>query len=479
MTGDLARPGLAALLVLLSGCAAPAVAPSADPRADLAALADRSAPDDDPSTVDVLLAPDMEFLARHGRDAVPLLVGSVETLDRVLGPLAGLRFRVGGAVLFPSTPGVRDDLRLLLEARLRVLRGRCDVVAAFTGQACGDRAGAAEPARRLLLCADASDPERNLLHEAAHLFGALDYERGHPGYSVPSPMSYDGDLPRTLEFDAPTAARIAGRAGALPPERPDLLANALAARVDRLPGPVGAALAGAFLCAESRISQRDGLAPAERALRDLPDDPVALWAYGECRRVEGDRDDGAALFLAALRAVAGGERPPDGLDRHVAVETARLAVDDRDGLGALRGPAAEALARLSLAFPADAELLDLRASLLARAGDAAGAATLYRDAAAADPAASYPWRHLAELGRTARDGELWLEGWDAARRVHGPDPRLGVQWVVEGLREFPSLFGRPAVRAEADAALSAAASAWPAWPDPARVRGLLVEATGR
>jgi hypothetical protein len=456
----------AALLLLcaLAGCAAPPPAP--DPlEAGLRALrdlAERSRPDGDPGTIDLLVAPDAEFLRVHGARAVPVLEAAVATVDRVLGPECGFRFRVGGAVLFPSTPGIGDGRRLLFEARLRLDRGVCDVAAAFTGQRCGERAGAAEPDLRLLLCADAEDPERNLLHEAAHLFGATDYPRGHPGYALPSVMSYDGDLPRTLSFDLPNLRRIRARRGVLPSQRRDSLAEDLAARES---GPRAAALVGGFLCAESRTGQAEGIAPARILLADAPSDPVALWIEGECLRVLRETASALPLLFHAIERVRA-KAVPDAVDRHGALEIARLAVDDVDGMGALRAAAEPALARL----PEDAVVLDLRASLRAREGDRAEAERLYRAAAAADPGAVYPWRHLAALGKTAADPALWLDGWRRALAADPLDPELGARWVEDGLDAYPQLIRSDDCIGAALAALAAAEAAFPKWGEPARLR---------
>jgi tetratricopeptide (TPR) repeat protein len=457
-------------LAFAAGCAAPG---GGEPDLDagyrgLRALAERARPDADPGTVDVLLAPDLDFLRARGADAVPSLERAVATVDRVLGPECGLRFRVGGAVLFPSTPRADDDRRILWEARLRLDRGPCDVVAAFTGQRCGDRAGAAEPRFRLLLCADAADPDRNLLHEAAHLFGAMDYPRGHPGYGLDSVMSYDSDRPRTLAFDALNLERIRARRGALPPARPDPVARAMAERTSSMRGPLAAALLGGFLCAESRTSQAEGIDPAERLLAADPGNGAAAWIAGECLRVGKERDAAEELLGRALGAVAAGDAP-DGLDRHAALEIARLAVDGVDGMETLRPGAEAALARLARTFPADPEVLDLHASLRARAGDAKEAARLYREAAAADPAAVYPWRHLAELARTAGDATLWLEARDGALAADPLDPVLAVRFVEEGLEVYPEVIHSAARRPASLAALAAAEKAFPAWELPRRL----------
>jgi tetratricopeptide (TPR) repeat protein len=467
------RPATAILVLLglAAGCAAPGEPETAldDGLRGLRALAARARPDGDPATVDLLVAPDVDFLRVRGADAVPSLERAVATVDRVLGPECGLRFRIGGAVLFPATPGVDDDRRLLWEARLRLDRGPCDLVAAFTGQRCGDRAGAAEPRLRLLLCADAADPERNLLHEAAHLFGALDYPRGHPGYALASVMSYDSDLPRTLALDPPNLARIRARRGALPPARPDLPASALAARAAAMRDPLAAALLGGFLCAESRWSQAEGIAPAERLLAADPGDAAACWIAGECRRVTKERGAAGGFLRRALEAVAAAESP-DGLDRHAALETARLAVDAVDRTESLRDAAGGALARLSAAFPADPEILDLQGSLRARAGDAEEAGRLYREAAAADPGAVYPWRHLAELGRASGSADLWLEGWRGALAADPLDPALAAGFVEEGLKVYPDMIHSTGARPSALAALDAASRAFPGWELPARLR---------
>ncbi len=456
----------ALLLGLLGGCASPD--PGPDPLAEgllgLRDLAARAKPDGDPATVDVLVAPDEAFLRALGAEAIPALERAVATVDRVLGPECGLRFRIGGATLFASTPDRGDDRRLLWEARLRLDRGGCDVAAAFTGQRCGERAGAAEPHLRLLLCADASDPERNLLHEACHLFGAADYPRGHPGYALPSVMSYDSDPPRTLSIDGPNLARIRARRGALPEARPDTVAAALNAE----PGPAGAALVGGFLCAESRTGHAEGLAPAELLLAGDPGDPVALWIAGECRRVLKEPGESGALLLRALLSIAAGGAL-DALDRHAALEIARLAVDGTDGLSPLRGAAEAALARL----PEDAEVLDLLGSLRARDGDREGAERRYRAAAAADPSAVYPWLHLAALGRTEKDPVLWLAAWRGAMAADPLDPVLPVRWVEDGLKEVPSLIRSEECRKAALAALAAAERAFPAWTDPPRLRYLM------
>jgi tetratricopeptide (TPR) repeat protein len=465
-------------LAVTAGCAAPAQAPRLDPALrDLEALRVRSVPDEDPGTVDLLVAPDLAFLERLGSDAVPALERAVATVDRVLGPEVGLRFRIGGVAVFAATPEVRDDLRLLWEARLRLGRGRCDVVAVFSGRRCGERAGAAEPGLRLLLCADASDPERNLLHEAAHLFGAQDYARGHPGYDLASLMSYNSDLPRSLDLDPANLARVRARRGALPAAQPDSVAAALDARMAALPGPDGAALLGAFLCAESREGQAEGLSPAARFLARLPGDPAASRALAECLRVLGRREEASAMFLDALGGIAAAEHP-DGLDRHAALEAARLAVDAQDGLAVLMPAAEGALARVAEAFPGDPEVLDLRASLRARAADRATAEALYRAAAAADPAAVYPWRHLAALGRTSGDAELWREGWHGALAADPLDPILAVRWVEEGLRVYPEMI-RSDQRSRAEAALEAAERAFPSWPEPAALRERLGAGTAR
>jgi tetratricopeptide (TPR) repeat protein len=419
--------------------------------------------------VDLLVAPDADFLRLLGADAVPSIQRAVATVDRVLGPECGLRFRVGGAVLFQATPGADDERRLLWEARLFLDRGACDVVAAFTGQRCGDRAGAAEPRLRLLFCADASDPERNLLHEACHLFGAQDYPRGHPGYGLASVMSYDSDLPRTLAVDPANLARVRARRGALPEARPDPAAAALAARMGRLRGPLASALLGGLLCAESRTQQEDGIPPAGLILAADPSDTAACWIAGECRRVAKERDAGEALLRKALDGIAAAATP-DGLDRHAALETARLAVDGVDGMDSLREAAGAALARVSAAFPGDPEVLDLRASLLARAGDRAAAEKLYREAAAADPSAVYPWRHLAALGRTSGDPLLWLEGWRGALAADPLDPVLAVRWVEEGVEVYHTMILSPGNLPAALDALAAAERAFPGWRLPARLR---------
>jgi len=463
-----------AAAALLAGCAAVPAGPpplEAGLRA-FEALARRSAPDGDPGTVDLLVAADAAFLERHGADAARVLEEAVAAADRALADDAGLRFRIGGAVPFPSTPGVRDDLRLLWEARLSLDRGACDATAAFTGQECGPRAGAAEPALRLLLCADPSDPARNLAHEAAHLFGAQDHPRGHPGYAVPSLMSYDSDQPRTLVLDPVNRARVRARRGRLPAPGRDLAAEALAARLRALPPGDRAALRGAILCAEGRDSQSDGLAPAARFLESRPGDAAALRAEAECLRVLRRPEEAAGRFAASLAAVAATPDPPDGLDRHGVLETARLAVDGVDGLDSLRPAAEAALARVDAAFPGDPEVLDLRASLRARAGDRAAAERLYRAAMEAAPSAVYPRRHLASLGRSAGDADLWLEGWRAALAADQLDPLLGVEFIEDGLVAFPDAIRGPA-REEALDLLDAAARAWPAWEAPARLRALL------
>jgi hypothetical protein len=410
--------------------------------------------------VDLLLAPDAAFLEAGGADAIPSLERAVATVDRVLGPETGFRFRVGGAALFEATPGVKDDLRLLWEARLRLARGRCDAVVAVTGARCGDRAGAAEPSLRLLLCADAGDLERNLLHEAAHLFGAKDYPRGHPGYAMPGLMSYDSDQPRSLDLDPANLARVRARRGRLPEARADPVAAAFAARLPALPGPAGAALLGAFLTAESRSDQREGLAPAARFQEARPEDPLGPWIEAECRRVLKEKDDAGTLLLLALEGMAALESP-DGLDRHAVLSAARLAVDGVDGLGALMPAAERALERIDRAFPRDPEVLDLRGSLRARAGDRKGAERFYDAAIDADPTAVYPGRHLASLGRTVGDGELWLEGWEGALAADPLDPELALRWVEDGRERFPVLMERPDLRRRAEAALEAAERAFP------------------
>ena len=424
-----------------------------DPLQDLHRLAAASAPDDDAGTVDLLLAPDVAFLDRRGADAVPSLVRAVESLDRELGPATGFRFRIGGAVLFPATPGVKDDRRLLWEARLRLPRGRCDAVAAFTGQECGERAGEALPQLRILFCTDAEDPEWNLLHEASHLFGTLDFGRGHPGYDAPSLLSYDSDQPRTLSLDAVNLARVRVRAGRLPPARRDEVAAALSRRLRDLPAGTGAAYLGAFLAAESRFSQGDGLAASERILRE----------------------DALVLFHAALGDITSLEEP-DALDRHAAREMARLAVDGVDGTEALRDAAEEALRRLDGAFPRDPEILDLRASLRARAGDREESERLYDACLDADPTAVYAWRHLAALGAANGDFDLWLEGWRGARAADPLDPMLGVRWVEDGLASFPARIRSREMYPEALAAVDAALAAWPGAAGPAKLRALLAAA---
>ena len=452
----------ALLLLAAAGCAGgpPPEAPLRAALRALEALAARAAPDGDPGTVDLLLAPDAAFLEGAGADAVPSLERAVATVDRVLGPETGFRFRVGGAVLFEPTPGVRDDLRLLWEARLRLGRGGCDAVVAVTGRRCGERAGAAEPHLRLLLCADATDLERNLLHEAAHLFGAKDYPRGHPGYATPGLMSYDSDRPRSLELDAANLARVRARRGRLPEARPDAVAAPLAARLRSLPGPTGAALLGAFLTAESRSDQGEGLAPAERYQRERPGDPVGPWLEGECRRVLREKDDAATLFHLALEGVAARE-PPDGLERHAVLSMARLAVDDVDGAGSLMAAAERALEAVDRAFPRDPEVLDLRASLRARAGDLEGAERLYDAAIDADPTAVYPWRHLASLGRTAGNAKLWLEGWRGAMAADPLDLLLALEWVEDGDTSFPEVMRRADIAAEAARVRAAMEAAFP------------------
>ncbi|HEU4395267.1 MAG TPA: hypothetical protein VFS92_06850, partial [Planctomycetota bacterium] len=457
-----------AAAALLAGCAAAPAGPSAleSGRAALAALAARSAPDGDPATVDLLVAADEAFLALHGPDAARVLEEAVAAADRALGEAAGVRFRIGGAAPFPSTPDSRDDLRLLWEARLSLRRGACDAAAAFTGQRCGARAGAAVPELRLLLCADPDDPARNLAHEAAHLFGAQDLGRDHPGYASPSLMSYDADQPRTLALDAVNLARVRARAGRLPPPARDHAAEALAARLAALAPEEGAALRDALLGAESRISHEDGLEAAARLLAARPGDAAGRRAEAECLRVLRRGSEAAPRFAASLEAVASAASPPDGLDRHGVLETARLAVDGVDGLAPLRPAAESALARLDAAFPGDAEVLDLRASLRARAGDRPAAERLYRAAMEAAPAAVFPRRHLASLGKSSGDAALWLEGWRAALGADPLDPVLGVQFVEDGLSAFPAAIRGPA-RDEARAALDAAARAWPAWDAPA------------
>ncbi|MHC4923650.1 MAG: zinc metalloprotease, partial [Planctomycetota bacterium] len=281
------RGVLPVVALLLGGCAGTpdtTTSPGTFGMASLRALADRSSIDADPDTVDLVIAADTAFLDFHGRNSARVLEDAVATLDRVLGAETGRRFRIGRATLFPSTPGVRDDLRLLWEARLRVPRGSADIVVAFTGQDCGPRAGVAEPHHRLVLCAEPSDPERSLLHEVSHLFGTRDHGRGHPGYDVPSVMSYNSDLPRTLAFDSVNASRLAARGGRLPAVQDDGVTDALRRRMEALGGGAPAAMLGSFLCAESRRSQKSGLAAAEILLETLPDDPVAAWIYGECLR---------------------------------------------------------------------------------------------------------------------------------------------------------------------------------------------------
>lgn len=460
------RGGAAAFLLLAAaaglGCASgPAPDPLAAGLRDLRALAARSSPDGDPATVDLLLAPDAAFLEAAGADAIPSLERAVAAADRVLGPETGFRFRVGGAVLLEATPGVRDDLRLLWEARLRLARGRCDAVVAVTGARCGDRAGAAEPALRLLLCADGTDLERNLLHEAAHLFGAKDYRRGHPGYGMPGLMTYDSDQPRSLDLDPANLARVRARRGRLPEARPDPVAAAFAARLPALPGPTGAALLGAFLTAESRSDQREGLAPALRYQEDRPEDPLGPWLEGECRRVLRERDDAGTLLLLALEGIAA-LPAPDGLDRHAALSMARLAVDGVDGLEALMPAAERALEAVDRAFPRDPEVLDLRGSLRARAGDRRGAERFYDAAIDADPTAVYPWRHLASLGRSVGDAELWLEGWRGALAADPLDLDLARAWLADGEEAFPAVMRRADVAAEAERSRQSLAAAFPA-----------------
>ena len=457
----------ALLLGLLAGCAAPG--PGPDPlAAGLAGLRDlaaRARPDADPGTIDLLLAPDEAFLRALGADAIPALERAVATTDRVLGPECGLRFRIGGAILFGSTPDRGDDRRLLWEARLRLERGECDVVAAFSGQRCGERAGETLPDLRLVLCADASDPERNLLHEACHLFGALDYPRGHPGYALPSVMSYDSDAPRSLAIDGPNRARIRARRGALPPARPDEVAAALRRAGD---SPLGAALVGGFLCAESRTGHAEGLAPAERLLAANRSDPLALWIAGECRRVTGEREEAKVLLNHSLHVIS--VLPEAGpLERHAAIEIARLAVDGVDGLAPLRAVAEKALGNCR----ENAETVDLAGSIRARDGDFGWAERRYRGAANIDPSAIYPWRHLAALGRVSGDSALWLDGWRGAMAADRLDPVLAVRWVEEGLKEYPTLIRSEECRAEVVAALAAAEAAFPAWFEPARLRARL------
>jgi hypothetical protein len=186
---------------------------------------------------------------------------------------------------------------------------------------------------------------------------------------------------------------------------------------------------------------------------------------GECRRVLKQRDDAATLLLLALEGIAA-KPSPDGLDRHAALSVARLAVDGTDGLEALMPAAERALEGVDAAFPRDPEVLDLRASLRARAGDGAGAERLYDAAIDADPTAVYPWRHLASLGKSVGNGKTWLEGWRGAMAADPPDPLLGVRWVEDGLAAFPAVMRRADVKSEAVAALEAAERAFPEWREP-------------
>jgi hypothetical protein len=466
------RAAAALLLAVASGaCASSPADPFDAAFRDLRVLAAAARPDGDPATVDLLLAPDIAFLRARGADAIPSLERAVATADRVLGAATGRRIRIGGATLFPSTPGVDDDLRLLAEARLVLDRGECDAVAAFTGQRCGERAGEALPEFRLLLGADAEDPERNLLHEAGHLFGTADYRRGHPGYGIDSAWAYDSDRPRSLTLDPANAERIRARGGALVPERADALAAAVRARLAALPGPLAEALRGAFLCAESRHGHADGLAPARRYLARRPGDGAALWMEGECLRVTRETAEAAEAFAEALEALSS-TAAPDALDLHAALAIARLAVDGIDGTEGLRGAAEGVLDRMAAAFPGHAELLDLRGSLRARAGDGAAAARLWREAGAAAPGAAYPWRHLAALGRAAGDRDLWLEGWRGVLAADPLDPLAAVAFAAEGLERFPEVIRGPA-RADARAALDRAAEGFPDWPEPDRRRAAI------
>jgi tetratricopeptide (TPR) repeat protein len=474
--------GLAALAAFAAACAGGRGGEDrggdalGDGLAALAALAETSAPDADPATLDLLVAPDAAFLRRHGAASAEVLRGAVAAADRVLAEATGARVRVGGAALFRATPGVRDDLRLLREARLQFLPGAggCEVTAAFTGEACGERAGVAEPRRRLLLCADAADPERNLVHEAAHLFGAIDLPRGHPGYASPSVMSYDASQPRTLGFDPMNREGLRARAGRLPPRRDDPVEAALAAREARA-GVLGPAWVGAFLCAASRRSQDEGVAPAERLVAALPGDPAAAWLLGECLRFRAtagpawERLGDAAAGIATAAA-------PDGLDRHAALEAARAAAGSGTGPEGLRPAADAALERAAAAFPGDAEILEARGLLRAAMGDAAAAAGFLRDATAADPWTPSPWLGLAALARDAGDGEAWEAAFAEALARHGPDPVLEVRRVREGLALFPERVLRPGAVEEHRRLLARAAAWYPGWEE---ARDLASRTAGR
>jgi hypothetical protein len=196
-----------------------------------------------------------------------------------------------------------------------------------------------------------------------------------------------------------------------------------------------------------------------------PKDAFALWIAGECRRVLKEPKESMDLLLRSLRGIAAAEKPGP-LERHAALEIARLAVDGVDGLAPLMPEAEAALLHL----PEDAEVLDLLGSLRARDKDREGAEKRYRAAAAADPSAVYPWKHLAALGKASADSALWLAGWRGAMAADPLDAHLGALWIEEGLKEYPALIRSDACRKDALEALAAAERAFPGWEGPARLR---------
>jgi hypothetical protein len=121
-----------------------------------------------------------------------------------------IRFTVLGIGAWERPSRLADYAGLLAYAERKIDRRGAQIVVLMTGQ----DEGAAEPDRWLDVgaahylgnCVIVGD-EALLLHELGHLFGAVDYPPGRPGYEDETIYSYKF-AGRTERLDAPNRARI-------------------------------------------------------------------------------------------------------------------------------------------------------------------------------------------------------------------------------------------------------------------------------
>jgi C-terminal processing protease CtpA/Prc/predicted Zn-dependent protease len=283
---------------------------------------------------------------------------------------------------------------------------------------------------------------------------------GHAGRAILLRQAWDHET-AALSLEA-ALARVA------PDGRPDLLLSLAETR--RRQGRLAEAAARFADYAAARPAEPQGHAGLARTAEDRGDldDAIRNWE----RVLELDPDDGAAALrrdelralrasIAALRATAAAERDPAAQ-----IELGRLLAVAGDAAGAAR-----VFRRALAAAPGDPGALRGLALALRDAGDAAGAREAFGAVLRADPGDAAALYNLVALARAAGDPEDERRAWRALLRAR-PRDLAAARAFLARLHAWSGPDARAAIAAEA-------AGLPPGAADRERLRALFLAAAER